>query len=265
MNMEQIQTFLDAGYSSNRIAKYYGVHHSKIDRIIRRHGLEIYEAFDENGGEVTTWDFDDDFKPYKTSGGYMDKTECMLDAIAEFIRKHDPDEITIELLKKYRYIERYSYKIFGNLPTMYEYFNVDKSAVEYSMNKKVRACAIQGHDFQILVKKVFDELLMPYVYEQKYSECRPDFRWEDQWYDAKLSRSTALNPSCETIEKYRKHTDYLTIIYAIDDTTATDDRASFVHISEYYPYISSELQREIDAFIRKASQVKFGGESFGNI
>lgn len=78
------------------------------------------------------------------------------------------------------------------------------------------------------------------------------------WIDAKLSRSTALSYGCETIEKYRKHTDWLVIVYAIHDTEADDDRATFVHITEYKPYVSDELQRKIDAFIRRASEVKFG-------
>jgi len=259
LNIEQIQSFLDAGYSSNRIAKYYGVDHTKIDRIIRRYSLEKYEAFDENTKKIAAWDYDEDFKLYKTEDGCMSKEECMVDAIAEFIRQHDIDDITIELLKEYRHIETYSYKVFGSLPKMYEYFGIDKTAVEYSMNKRARSLAALGHEFQRLVKEIYDEIPLSRHSTRGYGDSVPDFISGNTWLDAKLSKSTVFNRGCNTLEKYRKHTDYLVIIYALDDTTATDDRATFVHITEYYPYISVELQRKIDAFIHKASEVKFGG------
>ncbi len=259
MTLEQIQAFLDAGYSANRIAKYFGVDHKRIDRLIKYNGLEKYIAFDEiEKYKPSFWMYDENFKIGKSEYGYADRLDCIRDAIGEFLRLYDPDEITIPLLEKHRHIRHYSYELFGSLPAMYKYYGIDKTAVEYSMNKKARSCATHGHIFQKLVKKVFDELCTSYLYEQKVDGCRPDFISEGYWYDAKLSRSTAFNKSCETIDKYSKHTDYLTIIYAIDDTNADDDRANFVHITEYYPYISEGLRRKIDAFIRKASEVKFG-------
>ena len=40
--VERIQELLDAGYSRNKVATILGEHHQKINRIIEREGLEIY-------------------------------------------------------------------------------------------------------------------------------------------------------------------------------------------------------------------------------
>lgn len=123
---------------------------------------------------------------------------------------------------------------------------------------KVRSLMRLGSEFEHLVAETLTEI-NPSVQEKVVvHDCIPDFIVEDCWYDAKLSRSTALDSRCETIEKYRKHTDHLTIIYAINDTSATDSRANFVHIIEYKSLVSEKLQNKIDAFIYKASEVKFG-------
>lgn len=259
MTPELIQSFMDAGKTLSEISRYFDVHHQIISRIIKRHNLEWYEAFDEEAEEGSKlWFYDDQFKLFKSEYGYENKEDCMRDAIGEFVHQYDPDEITIELLKSYRHIEQYSYKIFGSLPEMYKYFGIDKTAVEYSMNKRTRACASWGHLFEELVAEVFSELNYRYERRRRINDCVPDFIVGDSWYDAKLSRNTAFNSSCQTIEKYRKHTDYLTIIYALHDTEKDDERATFVHITEIKPLVSPHLQRKIDAFIRKASEVRFG-------
>jgi len=165
-----------------------------------------------------------------------------------------------------RQIEKLISNTYGNISEYRRIYGLDMRLLDSSNSASKRRRFLDlGAEFEQLTYATLTTIYDGVQYQRKIADCIPDFIVGKRWYDAKLSRSTALNPSCETIEKYRKHTDYLTIIYAIDDTTATDDRASFVHISEYYPYISTELQREIDAFIRKASKVKFGGESLGNI
>lgn len=259
MTPELIQSFMDAGKTVSEISRYFGVHHETINRVIKRHNLEWYESFDEEiEEEPKLWFYDDQFKLYKSEYGYENKEDCMRDAIGEFIRQYYPDEITIELLKDYRHIERYSYEVFGSLPEMYKYYGIDKTAVEYAMSKRRSTTAALGHEFQRLLKEVYDEIPLSRFPTSGYGESIPDFISGNTWIDAKLSRSTALNRGCETIEKYRKHTEYLVIVYALHDTDKSDDRANFVHISELKPLISAELQRKLDAFIRRATEVRFG-------
>lgn len=158
-----------------------------------------------------------------------------------------------------RQIEKLICNEYGTIESYRKVYGIDMRLLDIPIVKvNARRFLDLGSEFEQLSYATLSTLYKPIIYQKKVADCIPDFIIGDCWYDAKLSRSTALNPRCETIEKYRKHTDYLTIIYAIDDTTATDDRATFVHITEYYPYISAELQREIDAFIRKATEVKFG-------
>lgn len=262
MPLDEIQSLMDAGMTVSQIARHYGTHHNKISRLIERHNLEWYVAFDEapiNSKEY--WYYDDRFKLYKANYGYENKKDCIVDAIGEFLCQYDPDEITIHLLEEFRHIRHYAYEVFGTLPKMYEYYGIDKSSVEYSMNKKARACANWGHKFDSLVKEVFDELSYDYECHKKFGDSIPDYVVGDCWYDAKLSRSTSFSWSCTTLDKYAKHTDHLTIIYALHDTEADDDRATFVSITEYKPFVSAELQRKIDDFIRKASEVKFGASN----
>ena len=115
-----------------------------------------------------------------------------------------------------------------------------------------------GRIFESLVGEVLAELFTEVQPHPHIDNCIPDFVVGETWYDAKLSRSTVFSPGCETIDKYRKHTDYLVIIYALHDTDSSDDRAKFVHINELRPLVTPRIQRKIDAFIRKATEVRFG-------
>ena len=256
MTPEQIQSQMDAGKSLSEIARHFEVHHETINRIIKRHNLEWYEAFDEKiAAAPKLWFYDDQFKIFKSEYGYENKEDCMRDAIGEFIRQYDLDEITIELLKRNRHIETYSYEVFGSLLEMYRFYGIDKTAVEYAMSSRRNATAALGHEFQALVKEIYDEITLARSEQTRIEDCIPDFISGFTWLDAKLSKSTAKTA---TIQKYRKYTDWLIIIYAIDDRSKPIDGAIYKHVSEYYQYISDELQRKIDAFIRKATEVKFG-------
>lgn len=186
-----------------------------------------------------------------------------LDRIEAFIRKYN--ERACEILdstgKKYpenqinTIIEKY-YKVRKNV---YKTYKVNPFMITSASFVRLRELMKLGSEFEDIVYEVLAEISNGVDRYFILEDCRPDFVIGEKWYDAKLARKTALDTRSSTIDKYTKHTDYLTIIYAIDDTTATDSRANFVHITEYYPYISVELQRKIDAFIRKATEVKFGG------
>ena len=256
MTTEQIQSQMDAGKSLSEIGRHFGVHHETINRIIKRYDLEWYKAFDEEiVVEPKLWFYDDQFKIFKSEYGYENKEDCMRDAIGEFIRQYDLDEITIELLKTHRHIETYSYEVFGSLPEMYKYYGIDKTAVEYAMSKRRSSTASLGHEFQALVKEIYDEITLARSEQTRIEDCIPDFISGFTWLDAKLSKSTATTA---TVQKYRKHTDWLIIVYALDDGSKSIDGAIYKHVSEYYPLITADLQRKIDAFIRKATEVRFG-------
>lgn len=262
ISAEQIQSLLDVGNSVTQVASILNVHHEVIRRIVDKHNLEIYVAFDEQLPQPPiTWNISDDFRVVKSGGGvgYDIKEDAIRDAVSEFVMAFDPDEITSKLLKEYRHIESYVYLLHVSLADFYAFYNLDGDFIAYSQESKRGLYTRLGHEFQRLVTELYDEIPLSRHPTRGYGESIPDYISGKTWIDAKLSKSTALNVGCETITKYRKHTDHLVIIYAIDDTTATDARAKFVHVSEYYPYISAELQRKIDAFVRKASAIKFGG------
>lgn len=147
-------------------------------------------------------------------------------------------------------VDRAVRNIYGTWTNFYK-------SIKYHPNlygSDIRNTSKQGKEFEYLVEEVLKEVYkkIPTTQKEVAKGCIPDFVIDDRWYDAKRSRSTALGPNCNTIEKYRKHTDYLTIIYALHDTEEYDDRANFTCITEYYPYISDELKRKCNDFIARA-------------
>lgn len=176
-----------------------------------------------------------------------DEANVILDERKE--RKY-PENQMVTLTEKH-YPNRLSlYKTYGLHPLM---LNGGLGMVRNKALMKL------GRIFESLVGEVLAELFTEVQPHPHIDNCIPDFVVGETWYDAKLSRSTVFGPGCDTIDKYRKHTDYLVIIYALHDTDRSDDRAKFVHINELRPLVSPKLQRKIDAFIRKATEVRFGG------
>lgn len=260
---KQVQSLLDAGYGVNRISILLNTHHEKISRMIRKNKLEIYVAFDERLPQPpVTWIIEsENFRVRKSDSivGYRNKEDAMRDAISEFVRTFDPDEITSQLLKEFRYIERYVYTLHNGMADFLNYYDLSGDMISYSRESKLGLLMRLGCEFERLVKEIFDYLSYDYVSKYSVDNCRPDFVVGSTWYDAKLSKSTVHNNGCETLEKYTKHTDALTIIYAIDDSHTIDDRCDFISIEDYKPHISTELRRKVDAFVRKAEAVRYGG------
>jgi len=147
-----------------------------------------------------------------------------------------------------RDMDRYDLaKLFGIRYRAYSTLN--------STKQKRREVQQLGLEFQALVKDIYDEITLARTEQTRIEDCIPDFISGFTWLDAKLSKSTA---TVANIRKYRKHTDWLIIVYAIDDGAKPIDGAIYTHVSEYYPLITDELKRKIDAFIRKATEVRFG-------
>lgn len=191
------------------------------------------------------------------------KMDMHIDAVEKFI-----DETCVSEIAKIqpRYVTENSkleYSIrccFGSWNNFYLLNGIDTKLTtdNYSFHRR-KALVQLGNRFEKIVHEVLTFIDDDVITDHYIGNCRPDFVINDEWYDAKLSKSTVIYPKCQTIEKYRKHTDSLTIIYAIDDTDdlqGYDEFADFVHITVYYPYIPAELQREIDEFIESVKRVK---------
>lgn len=188
-----------------------------------------------------------------------------MDRIEAFMRLYNENANAIlDMRKGRRYPENQIItlveKHYPDRTALYRTYRVNRYLLNGGKNfVRIRSLMDLGHDFELLVEEVLTEVFGDIQVKPVIEGNIPDFVFGGTWFDAKLSRSTSLAPGCRTIQKYRRHTDKLTIIYALHDTDHSDSRATFVHISEYYPLISTHLQRKIDAFIRKASEVRFGG------
>lgn len=111
-----------------------------------------------------------------------------------------------------------------------------------------------GYYFEELVDECFKASGMIVDTRFTLEDCRPDFVIHEQehWADAKLSKSTVF--AAETIEKYTKHADHLTIIYALDDipdeeVPFLDDNVTLVHVLDYFEDLPEELSTKVLDFI----------------
>lgn len=196
---------------------------SKLNSLLEDDRLQVF--FNHFGTDAFKWL---DYRPYK-------ERPQEFAGISYVIRSRK--ESRFELAKKFGI----RYRSYLGITTSSE----DRKAIQQL-----------GHDFQALVSEVYDEITLARSEQTHIQDSIPDFISGDTWLDAKLSKSTA---SATTIRKYRKHTDWLIIVYALEDGSKPLDGAIYKHISEYYPLISVELQRKIDAFIRRATEVRWGG------
>ncbi|MGI1828715.1 hypothetical protein ACRPLG_02465 [Bacillus safensis] len=161
---------------------------------------------------------------------------------------------TLETKGKY-HIKHYINKFYrGNIGNLCRDFGLD---INLLVDCGCRSTFIlYGRKFENLVKRVLDTLYPGEVhYQVRVGDSVPDFIVEDiGWVDAKLSKSTAFNRRCSTITKYLKHTDKLTIIFAIDKPTYNaDSRVNLVSIKDFKRDLKSlgrfDICEEIDAFI----------------
>jgi len=73
-----------------------------------------------------------------------------------------------------------------------------------------------------------------------------------------LSKSTALNGSCKTIDKYLSRTDNLVILYAVEDVSCVGrfrnvPGVMFQDVKELFPNLSDGLVSEFESFIRRVN------------
>ncbi|MGF9973631.1 hypothetical protein ABEX76_12145 [Bacillus velezensis] len=123
----------------------------------------------------------------------------------------------------------------------------------------------KGREFELLVGEVLNALHPGSVEKQKrIDDCIPDFVINGtEWVDAKLSENTAFNRACKTFDKYLRHTDHLTIIFAKESEGSFEHpNVTLTHISEFIPtllkYGYRELVSRVNSFLAelKSEEIK---------
>lgn len=192
---------------------------------------------------------------------YLQKLK--LDSLDIFISSIDADEFSYSLLRGFSEL-RYATSIhFSSMDELRSLYNIDIRLRNYSRDySKFNLFTSLGNEFESILRKLdFIGGSDGCKHNPKIGNCRPDFVVGNSWIDAKLSKSTALNYGDETIRKYTKHTDDLTIVYALDDGVDVSNiereyNVTFKHVSEYYDNASEEAIAEVKEFIKKASSIK---------
>ena len=186
------------------------------------------------------------------------KTELRLEALSNFVRETSPDMISYSSLREYPHLRVLVEQDLGGIEKFRERFNLDKRMVFYANTSKTRSLINNGFYFEELLE---NHLFGKVNAQVTYKDSRPDFVVEGNWFDAKLSKGTALFHKVNTIPKYLEHTDHLTIIYAYDDGADTSEVESlynvdFVHVSEYYDLMSAEAVAEFEDLIERVGVLK---------
>ena len=287
MDVAEIQFLLDSGNSMTRVASDLGIHHQTLRRFIDRNNLEAYIAFDEVSQRIPTHDvekcifIDESFKvsfnedrlnelsticgrsigELKSSVRYYTNS-LELDALDMFVRSFDFDELNNEAITRHRHIVNYIYRHCGSFDAFREMFGISSELVKYSSDRLRSWYIHEGLKFERLLSDSLTSNSEVNISTNTYSDgCMPDFIINSRWFDAKLSKSTALSPADDTIPKYLEHTDHLTIIYAFDDGADTSEveelyNVDFVHVSEYYGLMSAEAVTEFEELIERVGVLK---------
>ncbi|WP_060210228.1 hypothetical protein [Sporosarcina koreensis] len=188
--------------------------------------------------------------------------EYRLSSLEKFVQDHDEDFLADYENYRNLGIRRYIRAEFGGFREFMKAFNINPLL---SPNKTIyghRYFTDAGREFEALIKQAFvgGGILVDSAFY--LDGCYPDFVLEgSEWADAKLSKSTSFNPNCQTIEKYTRHTDYLTLIYAIDDMPDDEvpelpEGVRLLHVFDYFPDISPGLRSEIQTLIDEVSTRK---------
>jgi regulator of replication initiation timing len=131
--------------------------------------------------------------------------------ISEIKRLHN-DGIKLNggnIFSNYQYIIQASYKLFGGWANALcaAGFNYDEISTDRAIEILV------GRKFEKLLDRLLCELNIQYD-KYEHEIYKPDYIFSlNRWGDAKLSEWTIFNSNCNTIENYRSHCKYLTIIY----------------------------------------------------
>lgn len=175
--------------------------------------------------------------------------EVRRDALDEFYRNEFPDKIKSTIIEsdEFSHIWNYIRQIYGNIGNFMDAYGTPLYIfVDYNYDKYNGEAIKDGHTFEVVAEDVLKAIYANIQCQVSFEGCRPDFVLGDKWLDAKLSRHSPFHPRSTMLERYLKHTDDLTIIYARDKREPyTQENVKFVHISEYYPELEKLGRREL--------------------
>lgn len=166
--------------------------------------------------------------------------ELRRDAIDNFYRYNFPfDKVSISnLVKEHRHLQRGIEKIYGSAKRMLSFY---KTPYDQFIDRNAGASVRRGHLFEQKLGEILRAVYgVSAVNSQVWTDgCRPDFIVNGRrWIDAKLSSYTIHDTRCDTITKYRKHTDDLTIYFARGDRSGFDTGGCKLrHVSALYPLL----------------------------
>lgn len=260
----------EGGLSSARVAlREYGFDFS--DEVTPISDNELYSVlYVDDMYRVAT---DDKFVEHLSNSSGLGETEIRnlalnkyredfrMRALEKFVEDNDEDFLSDYGNYRNTIIRHYIRKEFGGMKGFQEAFNISRNLNPYRSSNGLSFFTEAGRRFEALVKRCFNES-KTYVDDSFYIDgCHPDFVHGEDWFDAKLSKSTAFSPSCETIEKYTKHADYLTLIYAVDDmpddeVPSLEDNVKLVDVFDYFPHIPDSLRNEIGGLIAEVQRRK---------
>ncbi|MCY8047590.1 hypothetical protein MOC17_16095 [Bacillus haynesii] len=200
------------------------------------------------------------FREYKRS--IIDQLEK--EALERYVKNTFPEGLRREYIreKQLKHIDNYLRKYFsGSAKKLCEEWGFSYEIFNYSFRSAHPNCNFylqKGFEFEGLVGEALRCLYPNSVQEQKIvGKCRPDFVvGGNVWIDAKLSKDTVYSPGVKTIQKYRKYTNNLIIIYARDIEGVKDSEGvTFVSGDQ----LISEL-RKVDCHVLADKIKKFLGD-----
>lgn len=218
--------------------------------------VELYRCFEiaENYVVKETYDAEriksiydlDDLAFRRLTDRYRKETE--IDALDEFYREQFPFDHLPDGALRRRFPQVYNYmrKHYGSYSA---YLKAYRLSYEFALNRNYggRRSIGSGLDFERKLAEMLRILNTEVQYHVKIDDCIPDFIVNGtQWIDAKLSAWTIYDTRSRTLEKYARHTDSLTVYYALGKRDPfTHKIARVLHVSTLYNALSRVGRRDL--------------------
>jgi len=265
--LSQIDDLIDAGINVARISKelspreYDALRHQSKRAFggywdaLREYGIdscagrpldvELYRCFEiaENYVVKETLDAEhiksiydlDDLSFRRLTEKHRRETE--IDALDELYREQFPFDHLPDGVLRRRFPQVYSY-MRRHYGTYGAYLKAYRLSYEFALNRNYggRRSIGSGLDFERKLEELLSSLHTEVKYHFKIADCIPDFIVNGtQWVDAKLSAWTIYDTRSRTLEKYARHTDSLTVYYALGKRAPfTYKIADVLHVSTLY-------------------------------
>lgn len=181
-----------------------------------------------------------------------------MEVISKYVENTDPSLLFHERMPNA--LKSYIDKNFKSHNEFRKFFQIDYRLFEHFNRNHIMSMIQAGNVFEDLIENCYSSTELSVSTQVIFEDCRPDFVLDGEWVDAKLSKSTAFRGS-KTIDKYTRHTDFLTLIYAIDDMPDDDipelpDGVRLIHVFDYFKDIPPSLRNEIQTLIDAISTRK---------